>query len=85
MSPEIYLLTIALPLLTAIVVFAMKYASAFAAARARLAQDGAIQALAESGDAHQAGTAASLKAIETELSRLAGSLSSIEAMLKEVG
>lgn len=84
MSPQIYLLTISLPLLTAIVVFAMKYASSFASARARLAEEGAIKALADSGNAHQAQTAASLKAIETELSRLSSSLSSVEAMLKEV-
>lgn len=85
MSPEIYLLTISLPLLTAIIVFAMKYASSFAAARARLAEEGAIKALAEDSAAHQARTANSLKAIEQELSRLSGSLSAVERMLKDVG
>lgn len=84
MSPGIYLLTISLPLLAAISIFAMKYASSFAAARARLAEEGALKALAEHGDAHQAATAASLKAIEAELSRLSGSLSAVETLLREV-
>ncbi len=84
MSPEIYILTISLPLLAAIIVFAMKYASSFAAARARLAEEGAIKALAESGDVHRAQTAASLKVIESELSRLSRSLAAVEAMLKTV-
>lgn len=85
MTPEIYLLTIGLPLLTAIVVFAMKYASSFAAARAQQAEAGALRALAERGAAQQAQTAASLKAIEAELCRLSDALSSVEIMLKDVG
>lgn len=85
MSPEIYLLTISLPLLTAIIVFAMKYASSFAAARARLAEEGAIKALAEDGAAQQARTAHTLEEIEQELSRLSGSLSAVKRMLEDVG
>lgn len=85
MSPEIYILTICLPLLTAIIVFAMKYASSYAAARARHAEQSDFRALAESNGLQLAEVTSSLKAIEERMLRQSQAISSIEVILKQVG
>ena len=60
MRVSMYLLTICLPLATVLIVFAMKYISAALQARARLANDGLYQALAEKAVSAQVGNLAHL-------------------------
>lgn len=85
MRPEIYILTISLPLLTAIIVFAMKYASSYAAARARNAEQGDFRALAESNRLQLAELSRSLTAIEAQMTQQSQAISSVEVILKQVG
>jgi hypothetical protein len=79
MRPEIYILTISLPLLAAIVGFAMKYASSYAAARARQAEQSEIRALVETEASQLAQVLASLRGIEAEAARQSRSLAGVEA------
>jgi hypothetical protein len=85
MRPEIYLLTISLPLITAIIVFAMKYASSYAAARARLAEESERNKLDEIHAGELARIKDSLGAISAEMTGQSRAISSIEAILKQVG
>ena len=85
MSPAIYILTISLLPLTAIVVFAMKYASAYAAAKARASEDVALKSAIQQAATAHAATSASLEKIERELSRLSASVASVETMIRQVG
>ncbi len=85
MSPEIYLLTISLPLTTAIIVFAMKYASAYAASRARIAEESERARLAKVQSAELAQIRASLSSVEAEIAAQSRAIASIETILKKVG
>jgi hypothetical protein len=85
MRPEIYLLTISLPLLTAIIVFAMKYASSYAAARARLAEESERSKLDDIHAGELAHIKDSLSTISAEMTGQSRAISSIEAILKQVG
>ena len=85
MRPEIYLLTIWLPLMAVMIVFAMKYASSYAAARAVQAEGKEFKALAEAHASQLALVNSSLKSIEAEVARQSRDLSSIDALLKQVG
>ena len=85
MHPTIYLITISLPFITAIIVFAMKYASSYAAARAKLAEAADFKALTEAQAASLVQITASLKAIEADVSRQGTTMSSVETILKQVG
>ena len=78
-------MSISLLPLTAIIVFAMKYAATYAAAKARSADEAALRSLAEQAASGQARTAESLTKIESELAQLARSVTTIEIMLKQVG
>lgn len=85
MRPEIYLLTISLPLLTAIIVFAMKYASSYAAARARIAEEREFSKLAETHASELAHIKNSLSTITAEMTEQKRAISSVETILKQVG
>ena len=84
MSPTIYILTLGLFFGTIVGVFAMKYASAAYAARARLANDTAYQTLLEKTAATQTETQAALAAIQAELAKVSASLAGVEKILKQV-
>jgi hypothetical protein len=84
MSTNIYLITISLPFLTVLIVFGMKYASEAFAARARLANDGAYQALAEKAASAQAQNQASLASIQADLTKLTASLAAVQTILAQV-
>lgn len=84
MTVSVYLLTICLPLATVLVVFAMKYVSAALQARARMANDGAYQLLADKAVAAQADNQAALSAIRAELSQVSSSLAAVEKILRQV-
>ena len=85
MRPEIYLLTISLPLLTAIIVFAMKYASSYAAARARIAEESERSTLAEIHAGELARIKDSLSTIAAEMAEQSRAIASIDTILKQVG
>lgn len=84
MRPEIYILSISLPLLTAIIVFAMKYASSYAAARARDAEQSDFKALAETNGLQLAQLTGSVKAIEAQMAHQSQAITNIEVILKQI-
>jgi Tfp pilus assembly protein PilO len=84
MSEHIYLLTIALPLWTILLVFGMKYFTAFQQARQRLGDDQAYREISERAVAAQSRTAASLVSIQDALDELKTRVTSVEKILKEV-
>jgi hypothetical protein len=84
MPISVYLLTICLPLGTVLVVFAMKYLSAVLQARARMANDGMYESLAEKALAAQTENQAALSAMRAELSEVSSSLAAIEKILRQV-
>lgn len=85
MHPAIYLITIALPFTTAIIVFAMKYASSYAAARARMSEEADFKVLSDTQAAAMARITASLTQIENEMVIQSRSLAAIDIILKQVG
>ena len=84
MSETVYLLTICLPLATVLLVFGMRYLSAFQQARVRLVNDDAYRLVAERAVATQAETAAALAGLHAALSEAGARLGAIETILKAV-
>ena len=78
MSAAIYLTTLSLPLVTALLIFGMRYFAQIQQARARLASDEAYRQIAEKAVADHGAAAAALTSIETRLT-------AIEKILKDVG
>jgi hypothetical protein len=78
MSPEIYLMTLFLPLATILLVFGMKYYAVVQQAKARTARDDADRRLADE-------TLAQLAAINAALAKLDARMGAVEKVLKEVG
>ena len=68
----------------AVLIYAFKYASSVAQARARLAQDSAYQELARSLAVSQAQTAAALAALSATLAHIETRMGGLEKILKEV-
>ena len=85
MRPEIFIATISLPFVTAIVVFAMKYAASFAAARAQVAEQGELKALVAAQAAQLAQVASSLQVIEREVAGQSRAIAGVESILRQVG
>ncbi len=84
MSAPIYLLTICLPLVTVLLIFGMRYASAVLQARARLANDDAYRQLAEKAAKAESENAAALSAIQASLEDVQKRFTAIETLLKTV-
>lgn len=84
MSEHIYLISMGLLFGTILAVFGMKYISDARQARARLAEEGAYRKLAADAVTAQAGNAATLSAIQSELSEIKTRMASVEKILKEV-
>jgi hypothetical protein len=84
MSETLYLLTVCLPLATVLLIFGMRYLSAFQQARVRLANDDAYRLVAERAVATQAETAAALAALNAALAEAGARLGAIETILKAV-
>jgi hypothetical protein len=84
MLEHVYLLTICLPLATALIIFAMRYYAQIQQARARLANDDAYRQTAEKAASAQAETATALASIQASLADAAGRLAAIEKVLKAV-
>lgn len=85
MSPGIYMLTILVLPVTAIIVFAMKNASSYAAARARIREESGMRALMASHADRIAEIGVALKAVADEQSRQGRTLDGISSILREVG
>jgi hypothetical protein len=77
MSPEIYLMTLFLPLATVLLIFGMKYYAMVQQAKARTARDDADRRLADE-------TLAQLAAINAALAKLDARMGAVEKVLKEV-
>jgi len=84
MSKQVYLLTLCLPLLTVLLVVAIRHVSAVLQARARSAQDDAYRQLAAQAAQSQAETAAQLSALNATLASLESRTASVERILKQV-
>lgn len=84
MTTILYLLTLVLPLVTILIVFAMRYYATVQQARARLANDDAYRQLAESASAAQSQIATSLTAMEANLSDVRTRMAAVENILKAV-
>jgi Tfp pilus assembly protein PilO len=69
---------------TILIVFGMKYISAAYQARSRIADDEAYRKLAADAVTAQAGNAATLSAIQSELAELKTRTASVEKILKDV-
>ena len=84
MTATIYLLTICLPLATVLIVFAMKYRASAREAQSRILAEDAYRKLAADAVTAQAGNAATLSAIQGELSEIKTRMASVEKILKAV-
>jgi hypothetical protein len=84
MSAPIYLITLALPLVTILLVFGMRYFSAVKQAQARIASDEAFRAVAEKAAAAEAETASALTSIQSSLAVVRTRLAAVEKILKDV-
>lgn len=84
MAEHVYLLTLFLPLATALLIFGMKYYAAVQQARARLASDEAYRQVAEQAAAAQAEMAATLAAMNATLGDVKARLAVVEKILREV-
>lgn len=83
-SSVFFLITL-LVLLTILAIFGMKFVVAGRASRADALHSIEYRQLAEESSASQQEAAASLKAIEADLSDLRSRVTAIEGMLKEIG
>jgi len=84
MSEHLYLISLGLLFGTPIAIFGMKYWSAAQQAHARIAGDDAYRKLAADAVTAQAGNAATLSAIQSELAESKTRLAAIEKILKAV-
>lgn len=85
MTTLLYLLTLILPLATILIVFGRRHNAEIQLAKARLANDDAYRRLAESAASAQTQIAASLAAMETNLSEMRTRIAAVETILKAVG
>jgi Tfp pilus assembly protein PilO len=84
MTATFYLLTLILPLATVLIVFAMRYYAIIQQAKARLANDDAYRQLAQSAATAQSQIAASLAALEADVSDVRTRMAAVETILKAV-
>jgi hypothetical protein len=84
MSPTIYLISIGALFGTPIVIFAMKYISAAAVAGANSVHTDAYHKLAADAVTAQAGNAATLSAIQSEITEIKTRMANVETILKAV-
>jgi hypothetical protein len=84
MAPYLYLISLGALFGTPIVIFALKYISAAAVAGANSVHTEAYHKLAADAVTAQAGNAATLSAIQSELAEIKTRMASVEKILKEV-
>lgn len=83
-TPTIYYISLAAMLGTIIIVFGIRFLQASAIAAADAAHTDAYRKLASDAVTAQAGNAATLSAIQSELTELKARLSNVEKILKAV-
>ena len=84
MPEHLYLISMGLLLGTPLIIFGMKYSSAAYQARLRSLNEDAYRKLASDAVTAQAGNAATLSAIQSELSEIKTRMASVEKILKDV-
>ncbi|HEY7976766.1 MAG TPA: hypothetical protein VID67_01120 [Rhizomicrobium sp.] len=84
MSPTVYFISMGAMLGTIIIVFAIRFLQASAVAGADAAHTDAYRKLASDAVTAQAGNAATLSAIQSELAEIKTRMTTIEKILKEV-
>lgn len=84
MSEHLYLLTVFLFAAVPLLIFGMKYVSAAYQARSRAVGDDAYRKLAADAVTAQAGNAATLSSIQSEISEIKTRMASVEKILKAV-
>jgi hypothetical protein len=84
MSEQVYFISMAALFGTPLLIFGMKYWSATQEAKAQVAEDGAYRKLAADAVTAQSGNAATLAAIQSELSEIKTRMASVEKILKAV-
>jgi hypothetical protein len=84
MSEHVYLLTLLLPLGTAVFIFGLKYGSAAYQTRARSANEAAYRELARIAVTTQSETASSLAAMQAELTQITARLGTVVKILQDV-
>lgn len=84
MSEKIYLISMAAVLGTPLLIFAMKYWTAAREAAARLSEESVYRKLASDAITAQTGNAATLSAIQSELSEIKTRVEAVEKILKAV-
>lgn len=84
MTEPVYFLTIGLVFGTILVVFGMRYYSAYQQAKARIAHEQTYRELATIAVADQAATATAISSGQAALADIATRLTAIEKVLKEV-
>ena len=85
MEPFVYFVSMGALFGTIIIVFAIRFLQASAVAGADAAHTDAYRKLASDAVTAQAGNAATLSAIQSELTELKTRMASVEKILKEVG
>ena len=84
MSERLYLITIGLVPLTVLLVYAMRYYSAYLQTKTKLANDDAYRELAQNAVKTQTETQERLAAVDTTLQDLKARITKVEAKLKSV-
>lgn len=84
MSPAIYFISMGAMFGTIIIVFGIRYLQATAVAAADAAHEAAYRKLASDAVTAQAGNAATLSAIQSELAEIKTRMASVETILKAV-
>lgn len=84
MSTPIYLISLCIAFGTVLTIFGLKYWSAAAAARVQGEIQNAYRKLAVDAVTVQSGNAATLSAIQSELTEIKTRMASVEKILKEV-
>ena len=83
-TPTIYFISVAAIFGTVVIFFAIRFLQARAVARADAAHTDAYRKLASDAVTAQAGSAATLSAIQSDLAEMKARMASVEAILKAV-
>ena len=84
MSVPIYLISLGVLFGSILILFGMRYLSAYQQSRARIAHEASYRTIAEKSVATQSETAASLAALQVALADVRARVASIETILKQV-
>jgi hypothetical protein len=83
-TPAIYFISLGVMFGTVVLIFGIRFLQAYVVARAEAARTDAYRKLASDAVTAQAGNAATLSAIQSELAEIKARMASIETVLKAV-